>query len=459
MNYKVGDTLGGYTILAECGKGAYGSVFLAENTLTKQQVALKIIYHAGRNSDRELKGLIKYQNLCKHTNLLQIYHVEGKENFFFYTMDAADNRNTPDDYVPDTLAKRLKENGRLTPEVVKKMAQELLADLKELHSTGLFHRDIKPDNILWIDGKATLGDIGLVTDSSQTILAGTPGFISPEVIAGTREFEAKDDFYALGKTIYCAVTGLPVSQYPEFPESGTLTGTGELIQLYNNLCDGESAEFFSSRQKSNKSKTVIAILCLLAIIISTTGVFAIKKNKQAHVAISRKEKKEPISLLPKTASPTKPVEKIELKPYVPSQEMIALLPRLRKYHQILMSELYKEIGNAVKNITQKDKDRAEKYLEKHPTHHLAAFPEALVITLKQEEIREKFAAKYKHEPILEYFDNLIEMEAFQSALAGKAMLWKISVAETRKKLAELYKRQYELEYYILKKHQKSPYSE
>ena len=164
MNYKAGDKLGSYTLLAECGKGAYGSVFLAENALTRQQVALKIVYHAGRNSDRELKGLIKYQNLCKHTNLLQIYHVGGKENFFFYTMDAADNRNTPGDYVPDTLAKRLKENGRLAPEVVKKMAQELLGDLNVLHNKGLFHRDIKPDNILWIDGKATLGDIGLVTD-------------------------------------------------------------------------------------------------------------------------------------------------------------------------------------------------------------------------------------------------------------------------------------------------------
>lgn len=41
LNYKVGDTLGGYPLLAECGKGAYGSVFLAENTLTKQQVVLK----------------------------------------------------------------------------------------------------------------------------------------------------------------------------------------------------------------------------------------------------------------------------------------------------------------------------------------------------------------------------------------------------------------------------------
>ena len=74
LNYKVGDTLGGYTLLAECGKGAYGSVFLAKNTLTKQQVALKIVYHAGRNSDRELKGLIKYQTLGRQRKFFLLHY-------------------------------------------------------------------------------------------------------------------------------------------------------------------------------------------------------------------------------------------------------------------------------------------------------------------------------------------------------------------------------------------------
>ena len=266
LNYKIGDTLGGYTLLAECGKGAYGSVFLAENTFTGQKLALKIIYKTGRNCSREAKGLIKYQTLCRHTNLLQIYHVEEKDDFFFYTMDAADNGNPDGIYIPDTLANRLKKCDRLAPEIVREMAKGLLADLKELHQKGLFHRDIKPDNILWIDGKATLGDIGLVTDSSQTLLAGTPGFITPEVLAGTREYEGKDDFYALGKTIYCAVTGLPATQYPQFPESGTLTGTGELIQLYNKLCNGEKVEIRQSESKRCKIGYRVGIAALFLIV-------------------------------------------------------------------------------------------------------------------------------------------------------------------------------------------------
>ena len=71
MSFKVGDTVGNYTLLAECGTGAYGAVFLAENAATKRLFALKIVYRHGNNSSRELRGLIRYQQVCSHTNLLQ----------------------------------------------------------------------------------------------------------------------------------------------------------------------------------------------------------------------------------------------------------------------------------------------------------------------------------------------------------------------------------------------------
>ena len=276
MNCKVGDTLGGYQLIAECGRGAYGSVFLAQNLLTGERYALKTVATAGRNFERELKGLTQYKSACRRTDLLQIYHVEQQEGFFFYTMDAADNYNGEGDYIPDTLAVRLKNSGRLAPEAVKKMAQELFEDLRCLHSKGLCHRDVKPDNILWINGKATLGDVGLVSDCSQTRLAGTPGFIPAEVTAGVREFEAKDDFYALGKSIYCAVTGLPVTQYPSFPDSGTLTGTGELIQLYNKLCGFESEGLFQKAPSAPFGRELwwfvalgIGVICVGAFIFFT----------------------------------------------------------------------------------------------------------------------------------------------------------------------------------------------
>ena len=446
MNYKAGDKLGSYTLLAECGKGAYGSVFLAENALTRQQVALKIVYHAGRNSDRELKGLIKYQNLCKHTNLLQIYHVEGKENFFFYTMDAADNRNTPGDYVPDTLAKRLKENGRLAPEVVKKMAQELLGDLNVLHSKGLFHRDIKPDNILWIDGKSTLGDIGLVTDSSQTLLAGTPGFISPEVISGTREFEAKDDFYALGRTIYCAVTGLPVSQYPEFPDSGTLTNTGELIQLYNKLCVGEKTDFVltdgNKRRKWFAGGIAAAILLFIL-----AGIFIFYWiTKQTPLPVSEATSANHLA--------THPHSSPEIPAYQPSQAMLDLLPELRKHYQQLEMQMYTTMFEASKNISDQEIVEAERYLAQHPENPLAGYPSAWVSEQRRKQAEETFDQHHQNDPVWCYFRNQLEITFCIANLNGKAFPRKYSNEEARSKLRDLYRRQGELEAAILKKYQK-----
>ena len=235
MNYKVGDTIDDFKLVCECGQGSYGTVFIAENQQTTDKIALKIIYKCGNKPERELKGLRQYQIISKNTNLLQIYNVKESEDFFYYTMDAADNLNPGGEYVPDTLGNRLKSS-RMQPAAVRKMFEELHENLQVLHGKGLFHRDIKPDNILFINNRARLGDIGLVTNSSTTTLRGTPGFMPTEVLAGLRCYKDTDDYYALGKIIYCALTGQGVNSYPSFPASCTLTDSKDLIKLYNKYC-------------------------------------------------------------------------------------------------------------------------------------------------------------------------------------------------------------------------------
>lgn len=182
-------------------------------------------------------------------------------------MDAADNLSAEEGkYIPDTLANRLREQRRLPTDAVRRMADELIANLETLHRRGLLHRDLKPDNILWVDGSAILGDIGLVTDTTNVSLAGTPGFLPPEVLAGIREYHQADDYYSLGKVIYCALTGMPVEKYPAYPASLTLCGGADMIRLYISAPDPSRKRRSKPRfraEKTNGSSSPRSFFCFL----------------------------------------------------------------------------------------------------------------------------------------------------------------------------------------------------
>ena len=234
MSYNVGDTLCNCTLLQKCGAGAYGEVWLARDAIGTR-VALKILCNRSRYSERELAGLKNYKD-CNHPNLLKIRHVEISETQICYTMDAADDLNYGvGEYLPDTLANRLNKFGRLDGKEISAMLDDLLAGLEELHKLGLVHRDIKPDNILWVNGRATLADVGLIAFEGMGSIVGTPGFISSRILEG-HPAEASDDFYALGKVIYCALTGLAVSEYPSLPVDVTISMDANLNKALRESC-------------------------------------------------------------------------------------------------------------------------------------------------------------------------------------------------------------------------------
>ena len=431
LKYDVGSQIGDYTLLAHCGKGAYGMVFLAENSVTHQKVALKIIHTFSQNFERELKGLQQYQQICRGTNLLQIYHVGKGEDFFYYTMDAADPIGEKE-YIPKTLANILQKHGKLQVEEIRAMTESIFDCLKILHSKGVMHRDIKPENILYVDGLAVLGDIGLITDHGQTTLAGTPGFIPPEVLAGLRDYETQDDFYALGKVLYCALTGLPVTQYPSFPASGTLTGAGEIIKLYTKLCAGEK---FVLTAKSGKHRRKWYIIGVAAMLLFAVGIFYLLAERQ------RSADDVPIQKIP------------EIPAYQPSQAMLDLLPELRKHYQNLEQELSNAKSSISFEVTPEELAKAEKYLAQHPEDPLCGYPQAWITSRKMEQAKADFDRQHRNDPVWCYFRNQQEIAFFSASLKGNT-LPRYPVAEAQSKLRDLYRRQGELEAVILKKYQK-----
>lgn len=238
--YEPGDIIGGYRLMKSCGRGAFGEVFLAENETTRQRFAVKILPMGRQGCENELAALMAYQEKCRYASLMRIYHIGRDEDCLFYVMDAADNLGGGE-YLPDTLGNRLRLKKRLAPETLRGMLDDLLNGLEVLHGAGLLHRDIKPDNILWVAGRAVLGDIGLVTEMDAASFAGTRGFISPAVWRGERKFAARDDIYALAVTLYCALTGNGPGEDWKLPLSLSFSGCGDLIRAYNAVLEDGSA--------------------------------------------------------------------------------------------------------------------------------------------------------------------------------------------------------------------------
>ena len=245
MSINVGTVIHGLKIIALCGGGAYGDVYYCEDISGKRQ-ALKVISkkRLGNVWERELQGVINYRRITENApHLLRIFHVAEDEDTFYYTMEAADSASTVG-YVPDTLAQRL-QSGPLPPEQLYPVLRGVFDGIRTIHEAGFAHRDIKPDNILFVDGVPKLADIGLLSSlsNSMTSLAGTLEFLPPEVRAadspGTsdRASRQRGDLYAFGKVVYCAATGMDPGMYPSMPTGIKLSPELKLFWgLTSKLC-------------------------------------------------------------------------------------------------------------------------------------------------------------------------------------------------------------------------------
>lgn len=245
--FKEGETFEGFKLLKNCGSGAYGSVFYCQD-ISGRKMALKIISknQIGESWKQELKGVSDYRRITDNTRgLLQIYHVSSNDEYFYYTMDAADSKSS-ESYLPDTLAARLKK-GPLPQDQLWPVLSEIFKGLKLIHENGFVHRDIKPENILFVEGKPKLADIGLISSLSVTMtkMAGTLAYLPPEVRSSPelmdsadRETRRRNDLYAFGMVIYCTVSGKDPKEYPSLPPSLELTLPVKYFwQLSRELCD------------------------------------------------------------------------------------------------------------------------------------------------------------------------------------------------------------------------------
>ena len=211
------------------GQGAYGKVWLARNAIGQWQ-ALKAVYLArfGPHHDpyeREFNGIRKYKPISnQHPGLLRVDFVSTKKaaGYFYYVMELGDAlepgwEHAPSAYRPRDLAavRACAHDHRLPVQECIRVGLALAEALDFLHRQGLIHRDIKPQNIIFVNGQPKLADVGLVAEilppGQERTWVGTPGYMPPPPEPpGTQQA----DIYGLGMVLYVIRTGRDPDFFP-----------------------------------------------------------------------------------------------------------------------------------------------------------------------------------------------------------------------------------------------------
>ena len=218
--------------------------------------AVKIVRRSSfdheRPFEREFEGIQKFEPVSRtHDSQVDILHVGRGEDYFYYVMELADDQATggqinPDNYHPRTLKSDLLFHSRLSFEECVSIGIALTTALEHLHKSGLVHRDVKPSNIIFVNGVAKLADIGLVTGVDTTrSYVGTEGFAAPEG-PGT----AQGDLFSLGKVLYEMSTGKDRQEFPELPtnlrELPEREGLMELNAVIAKACRHDPGDRYSN---------------------------------------------------------------------------------------------------------------------------------------------------------------------------------------------------------------------
>jgi WD40 repeat protein len=213
-----------HELLRIIGQGAYGEIWLARTVIGIYR-AVKIVYRSNFESDRpyerEFRGIQQFEPISRtHAGLVDVLQIGRNDEggYFYYVMELADDGEAgrpfdPETYCPKSLGRELARRSRLPAAECLEVGRGLAAALAHLHNHGLVHRDIKPDNIIFVNGEPKLADIGLVAAVEGTKSSvGTAGYIPPEG-AGT----ARADIFALAMVLYQMSTGESREAFANLP--------------------------------------------------------------------------------------------------------------------------------------------------------------------------------------------------------------------------------------------------
>ena len=204
--------VGRYRVLEHLGRGASADVYLAEDSVMRRKVALKLL----RLREAEPRQLQRFEreahcaSMLNHPNVVTVYDIGVDDGVHFIASEYVEG---------ETLRQRIARGPLPFAEAVD-IALGVTSALVAAHEAWIVHRDVKPENIMLrrdrgvkvLDfGVATLAGGGDNTDPLRRpgALVGTLHYLSPEQVRGEAIIDTRSDIYSVGVVLYEMLAGYP----------------------------------------------------------------------------------------------------------------------------------------------------------------------------------------------------------------------------------------------------------
>ncbi|MBK9655150.1 MAG: protein kinase [Rhodanobacteraceae bacterium] len=200
---------GDYTLRAKLGQGGMGVVYRAQQHSLDREVAVKLLAAGPWASPGFIERFrLEAQSAARmqHPNIVTIHEIGEQDGLPFFSMRLVRGQS---------LAERVTRGGALSARNAAAMLRTVAEAVDYAHRLGVLHLDLKPGNVL-IDeqGEPMVADFGLARRLEETLagveeVSGTPSYMAPEQATAGGRIGVATDVYALGATLYEALTARP----------------------------------------------------------------------------------------------------------------------------------------------------------------------------------------------------------------------------------------------------------
>ncbi|HAL37814.1 MAG TPA: BREX system serine/threonine kinase PglW [Polaromonas sp.] len=199
----LGDRLdGGFTVVKRMGRGSSSDVLLVREDGSQEDLILKVACDLAHNdrlvAEGDVLANLRHQNIVEHRRTLS---VAGRTALLMRSAG------------PKTLAQKIKEDGRLSLDLLQRFGEELIEVVNYLEDHGVAHRDLKPENIGIREGgsrklQLVLFDFSLCRTSADNITAGTHPYLDPFLsLRKPPRWDLYAERFALAVTLYEMAVG------------------------------------------------------------------------------------------------------------------------------------------------------------------------------------------------------------------------------------------------------------